>query len=150
MRFANIIISLILLAFSGFYGVLIARLPDRDLPHTLGAAFTPWLLTGFLVFLSLLLLFGSIFSKKDDTKVSLPIRDLLGIAGLLLLIVLYIKLMSYLGFIPVTIVFMACLTWAAGSRKPLGIAVFSITTTVIVYLLFQKFFSIQLPSGIFF
>ncbi len=150
MRFANIIISLTLLAFAGFYGVLISRLPDRDLPHTLGAAFMPWLLAGFLVFLSLLLLFNAIVSKNDDTKVSLPKRDLFGIAGFLLLIVLYVKLMDYLGFVPVTIVFLACLTWAAGSRKPLGIVVFSITTTVIVYLLFQTFFSIQLPAGIFF
>ncbi len=150
MRVANIIISLGLLVFAGFYGVLIFRLPDRDLPHTLGAAFMPWLLTGFLVSLSLLLLFSAIYTKSDDTKISLPKKDLLGIAGLLLLIVLYIKLMSYLGFVPVTIVFLACLTWAAGSRKVAGIAVFSISTTIIVYLLFQKFFSIQLPAGIFF
>lgn len=150
MRLANIIVSITLLVFSGCYGVLIARLPSRDLPNTLGAAFVPWVLAGLLALLSLMLLVGTIISKSEDTPVSIPKRDLFGIAGLLLLIALYIKLMSYLGFIPVTIVFLALLTWVAGSRKPLGIIVFSVTTTTIVYLLFQKFFSVQLPAGIFF
>jgi hypothetical protein len=150
MRLANILVSIALLVFSGFYAILIARLPSRDLPHTLGAAFVPWVLAGLLAILSLILLITTITSRDDNTAVVLPKRDLFGITGLLLLIALYVKLMSYLGFVPVSIVFLAILTWAAGSRKPLGIAVFSITTTTIVYLLFQKFFGVQLPAGIFF
>ena len=150
MRLANIIVSIILLVFSGFYALLIVRLPSRDLPHTLGAAFVPWVLAGLLALLSLMLLVGSIISKSEDTPVSVPKRDLFGITGLLLLIAVYVKLMSYLGFIPVSIVFLALLTWVAGSRKPLGILVFSVTATTIVYLLFQKFFSVQLPAGIFY
>lgn len=150
MRLANIIVSITLLVFSGFYAGLIARLPSRDLPHTLGAAFVPWVLAGLLALLSLMLLVGSIISKSEDTAVSVPKRDLFGITGLLLLIVVYVKLMSYLGFIPVSIVFLALLTWVAGSRKPLGILVFSVTATTIVYLLFQKFFNVQLPAGIFY
>ena len=150
MRLANIIVSITLLVFSGLYGVLIARLPSRDLPNTLGAAFVPWVLAALLAVLSLMLLVGTIISKSEDTPVSLPKRDLFGITGLLLLIALYVNLMGYLGFIPVSIVFLALLTWAAGSRKPLGILVFAVTTTTIVYLLFQKFFNVQLPAGIFF
>ncbi len=149
MRLANIIASIILLVFSGFYATLIYRLPSRDLPHTLGAAFVPWVLAGLLAILSLMLLVNSIMSR-DDTPVVLPRRDLFGITGLLLLIALYVKLMSYLGFIPVSIVFLSVLTWVAGSRKPLGIAIFSITTTMVVYFLFQKFFAVQLPAGVFF
>lgn len=150
MRLANIIVSITLLVFSGFYALLIARLPSRDLPHTLGAAFVPWVLAGLLALLSLILLITTITSRDDNSAVVLPKRDLFGITGLLLLIALYVKLMSYLGFIPVSIVFLGILTWAAGSRKPLGIAVFSITTTTLIYLLFQKFFGVQLPAGIFF
>lgn len=149
MRLANIIISITLLGFSGFYALLIAKLPDRNLPNTLGADFVPWVLTGMLTVLSLALLAEAIISKNDQASVSLPKRDLLGITGLLILIALYVKLMSYLGFILVSIVFLALLTWFAGSRKPLGIVVFSITTTAVVYLLFHKFFNVQLPTGIF-
>ena len=149
MRLANIIASIILLAFSGFYAFLIFRLPSRDLPHTLGAAFVPWVLASLLAILSLILLVNSIMSR-DTTSVVLPKKDLLGITGLLLLIVLYVKLMGYLGFIPVSIVFLSVLTWAAGSRKPFGIVFFSVTTTTVVYFLFQKFFGVQLPAGVFF
>lgn len=150
MRIANIIISIILLAFTGFYAVLIVRLPDRNLPNTLGADFMPWLLTGFLTLLSLILLVGSISSPKDDIPVTVPKRDFVGIVGLVVFIGVYIKLMNYLGFIPVTIFFLASLTWVAGSRKPLGILIFSVTTTTAIYLLFHNFFSVQLPAGIFF
>jgi hypothetical protein len=150
MRLANIIVSITLLVFSGFYGVMIYRLPSRDLPNTLGAAFVPWVLAGLLAGLSLMLLVNTISNKDDNAPVSLPKRDLFGITGLLALIALYVKLMSYLGFIPVSIVFLALLTLVAGSRKPLGILIFSVSTTTIVYLLFQKFFSVQLPAGIFF
>ena len=150
MRRANIVISIILLAFSGFYGVLISRLPSRDLPNTLGATFVPWVLAGILVVLSLMLLIGSIIPNSADSPVSIPKRDIFGTAGLILLIAAYVKLMSYVGFIPVSIVFLAILTWIAGSRKPVGILFFSVLTTCIVYFLFQKFFSVQLPAGIFF
>ncbi|MBT8204799.1 MAG: tripartite tricarboxylate transporter TctB family protein [Eudoraea sp.] len=150
MRRANIIISIILLAFTGCYGVMIARLPSRDLPNTLGATFVPWVLAGLLTLLSLMLLIGNIISNSADSPVAIPKRDIFGITGLLLLITAYIKLMGYVGFIPISIVFLAILTWVAGSRKPIGILLFSVLTTCIVYFLFQKFFSVQLPAGIFF
>ncbi len=47
MRRANLIISIVLISFSGFYAYLITRLPDRNLPNTLGADFMPWVLTVF-------------------------------------------------------------------------------------------------------
>ena len=150
MRRANIIISIILLAFLGCYGVLIARLPSRDLPNTLGATFVPWVLAGLLTLLSLMLLIGNIISNSPDSPVSIPKRDIFGIAGLLLLITSYIKLIGYVGFIPISIVFLSILTWVAGSRKHIGILFFSVLTTCLVYFLFQKFFSVQLPAGIFF
>ncbi len=150
MRRINIIVSIWLLVFTGFYAFMIVRLPSRDLPHTLGAAFVPWVLASVLAALSLILLVSTIVSRQDDSKVVMPIRELLGIAGLLVLIALYVKLMHYVGFIATSLVFLAVLTVVAGSRKPFGILVFSITTTTIVYLLFQKFFGVQLPAGLFF
>ncbi|MEJ2135164.1 MAG: tripartite tricarboxylate transporter TctB family protein [Desulfofustis sp.] len=150
MRRANIIISLILLGFASFYAYLIANLPARDLPNTLGAAFVPWVLAGILAGLSVILLIHSIFAVNGNQKISLPGRELLGITFLLILIASYIKLMDFFGFVPVSIVFLAILTWLAGSRKPAEIAAFSVTTAILVYLLFHKFFQVQLPTGIFF
>lgn len=150
MRKANIIISIILLGFASFYAYLIANLPARDLPNTLGAAFVPWVLAGILTGLSLTLLVSSILMRSKGQRVSLPGRELLGIAFLLLLIVCYIKLMPFLGFLIASIVFLMILTWLAGARKPLEMIIFSVTTSTLVYLLFHKFFQVQLPAGILF
>lgn len=150
MRRANIVISIVLIGFAGFYAYLIANLPARDLPNTLGAAFVPWVLAGSLAGLSLILLISSVLGRNSNDTISLPVRELLGIAFLLILIAGYVKLMDYLGFVTVSIVFLGILTWVAGSRKPVEIALFSITTSTLIYLLFQKFFKVQLPSGIFF
>lgn len=150
MRKANIIISIILIGFASFYAYLIANLPARDLPNTLGAAFVPWVLAGSLAGLSVILLISSILAKNNSDTVSLPVRELLGIGFLLVLIVGYVKLMDYFGFVASSIVFLSILTWLAGSRKPVEIGLFSITTSTLVYLLFHKFFKVQLPSGIFF
>ena len=150
MRVANMIVSFALLAFAGCYAFLIARLPDRNLPNTLGPAFVPWVLAGILVLLSLLLLIGAISSKNDDRKVSLPKKDLWGIVGLLALIAAYIKMMHYFGFVSASILFLALLTWFSGSRKPFGIFIFSVSTTLAVYFLFHNFFNVQLPAGILF
>ena len=65
--------------------------------------------------------------------------DRLGIGAILLL--------NYLGFIIASILFMAALIYLSGSRKPLEISFFSVATTIAVYLLFQKFFEVQLPDG---
>lgn len=148
MRRANILIAIFLLGFTAFYAYLIAHLPARDLPNTLGAAFMPWVLAGMLAMLSIMLLASSLMNKGDESTLTLPIRDLVGITGLLVLIVLYVQLMNYMGFVVVSVFFLGILTWIAGSRKPVEIAIFSITTTILIYLLFYKFFNVQLPAGI--
>lgn len=149
MRRANILTSVCLIVFTGFYAVLIARLPNRDLPHTLGAAFVPWVLAGILFFLSSLLLIENLKDKNvpQDQRTKIDLKELAGIIGLIALIVAYIILLKYLGFIIASIGFMAALIFLSGSRKPLEIAFFSTATTMAVYLLFQKFFEVQLPTG---
>lgn len=150
MRKANIIVSGILLVFAGFYVYLITNLPSRDLPNTLGAAFMPSVLAGLLACLCLILLISSYLRRNDSQIVSLPYKELRGIAGLIVLITVYIKAMVYLGFILASIIFLGILTWMAGSRKPVEILIASVGVTIAVYLLFYKFFNVQLPAGIFY
>ena len=153
MRTANIFISLIFIAFTGFYSVLIWRLPSRDLPGTLGAGFVPWVLAGCLLFLTLLLLFGSILRRGDrggEGREKYSPKELAGITGLIVLIFVYIQAMVYLGFIVASLIFLAILALIAGSRKVLEIALFSILTTAAVYFLFHHFFKVLLPGGEFF
>lgn len=148
MKLVNITVSLILIAFTGFYAFLIWNLPSRDLPHTLGASFMPWVLAGCLCFLSLLLLFSSLGKKNGSNRsVSLPLKDVAGILGLLLLILVYIQVMIYLGFLIATVIFLAVLAVISGSKKPLEIIIFSVLTTAAIYFLFDHFFNVVLPGG---
>jgi len=112
----------------------------------------PWVLAGSLMTLSVLLLINNIFNnnEQDKTPIPLHLKDLAGIAGLLALVTLYIAGMNFLGFFIASVLFMAALIFFSGSKKPLEIAVFSIFTSIAVYLLFRKFFNVQLPEGIIF
>jgi len=151
VRTPNLVISIVLILFSAFYISMIIRLPDRNLPHTLGAQFVPWVLACCLVFLSLLLLLKGIFGTQDsESKPVLHAKDLGGILGLLVLIIFYIKAMDLFGFPLTTVFFLAALAFISGARSVLEILVFSIVTTAGVYLLFQQFFKVQLPAGQFF
>ena len=148
MKSVNIAVSLVLLAFTGFYAFLIWNLPSRDLPHTLGASFMPWVLAGCLFFLSLLLLCSSVFQRAGlDRKVDLPLKDVGGILGLLALILVYIQAMIHLGFLIATVIFLAVLALISGSKRPLEIIIFSIVTTAAIYFLFNHFFNVVLPAG---
>ena len=152
MKSPNAVISIILLAFSAFYGVLTWRLPSRDLPHTIGAAFLPWVLTGCLVFLSLMLLAGGLSLKSGEasSRSMLSLKEVGGIAGLLLVIGLYIFSMDYVGFTLGSASFLAVLTVIAGARRILEVAIFAVVTSFAIYFLFQHFFGVPLPKGVIF
>ncbi len=112
----------------------------------------PWVLTGCLAFLSILLLSSSLSSKGEAQpakSISLT-KEVGGIAGLVLVIALYILSMGYLGFILGSAIFLGALTVIAGARRVLEIAIFSIVTGLAIYFLFQYFFGVPLPKGVIF
>jgi putative tricarboxylic transport membrane protein len=145
---ADTVIAFMLLAFCGFYAFLTAKLPDRNLPNTLGSAFMPWVLTASLSLLSVLLLLkgllGSASTKgpaktsgKEGWGVFLPAAVILG----------YIQAIDLLGFLWATPFFVAILMRISGSRKWTELLLVSILTTVGIYLFFQEIFRVQLPAG---
>ena len=87
MKKANILISIILILFCVFFGVLTERLPDRNLPNTLGIAFMPRVLLIILFFLSLLLLLTNILGKSLEKKdVKITLREVSGVVFLTLIV----------------------------------------------------------------
>lgn len=118
MKRAHIIISSVLLGFTGFYAYLITRLPERNLPNTLGADFMPWLLMILLSGLSVLLLITSFFRQdgKDD-RVLITLREASGIIGLNLFFIAYVAAMNILGYVIVTPIFIIAMMIISGSRR---------------------------------
>lgn len=148
MRRANIFISIILFAFTGYYAYLITRLPTRNIPHTLGADFMPWVLTVCLLLLSSLLLLESLFYRREEKRVArISLKEVAGILSLLAVIVAYITAMIYFGYVFVTPLFMAAMMLMSGSKKLKEIIFFPIGITLAVYIFFYRFFNVLLPGG---
>jgi hypothetical protein len=151
MKKANIIASIVLILFTGVYAYLTSQLPTRNLPNTLGIAFMPSLLAGFLFILAAALLITNAIrgtQEKSDPKVSL--KEALSVLFLTFFVYLYVKAIQLLGFITITPFFLATLMWISGARKWREIILVSTVSTVGIYLFFQKIFKVILPHGILF
>ncbi len=148
MRKADVIISIVLLGFIGFYAYLTANLPDRNLPHTLGGDFVPWVLTILLLFLSLLLLFKGAFPKGgEDGAKRTTLREYGGIILLFVILVLYVEGMLFFVFVIMTPIFMGVMMRITGSTRVREIVAYSLLTTLAIYVLFSKIFEVVLPEG---
>ncbi len=148
MRRADIFISMVLFAFAGYYAYLITKLPTRNIPHTLGPDFMPWVLTGCLAFLSSLLLLKSLLFKGERViAVRISLKEVARILSLLAIIVAYIEGMIYFGYVFITPLFLAAMMLISGSRKLTEIIFFPIGITFAIYLFFHRFFDVPLPGG---
>ena len=148
MKKANIIASIVLILFTGFYAYLTSQLPTRNLPNTLGSAFMPSLLAACLFVLAAGLLITNATrgtQEKSNPKVSL--KEGLSVIFLTFFVYFYVKAMQLLGFIIITPIFLAILMWISGARKWKEIILVSIASTIGIYLFFQKVFKVILPQG---
>jgi len=151
MRIANITIAIILIIFGGFYSYFTAALPDRNLPNTLGSSFMPWVLVTCLYVLSILLLVQTIFKGSAETcDYAISKKEGAGILFLVVIVITYIKAMSFFGFLLTTPIFLAVLMLITGARKWKEVVLTSTLVTFGIYLFFQKVFQIILPAGDFF
>jgi hypothetical protein len=147
MKRINIITSLVLFAFGGFYIYLITRLPERNLEHTLKSSFMPWVLVILLLFLSLLLLVWNLLRDSQEAcDYRISRREGGGLILLIALIIAYILALPYLGFLILTPPLLAVLIWLTGSRRWVEIVAVSLGSTAAVYAFFTLLFRVQLPD----
>ena len=118
MRVVNIILAIVLILFGCFYSYLTMHLPDRNLPNTLGSSFMPWVLAICLFVLSILLLLQSLFKVSAETcDYAISKKEGTGILFLVVLVVVYIKTMTFFGFLLITPFFLVALMLTIGARK---------------------------------
>ena len=110
----------------------------------LGMAFWPRLiLIGLLIISVYYLIRGSVDSGPYETVE--PTAFISWVGG-----VLYIILMPYLSFIVMTPIFLfifVCCLGGWNRKVMIEAAITAVVTTVFVYLVFQKFLMVDLPSG---
>ncbi len=149
MAHKNIAAATGLLAFTGWYGVLTATLPERSImPNTPGPSFFPWLITAALCALSLALLYQGITRLKHQSSEGTDWQEARTPALALASIAIYLAALPYLGFIFASMFFFAVLMWLYGSRNPVMIVAGSVLGPVILYFLFRHGFNILLPRGL--
>jgi hypothetical protein len=148
MKKANIIVSVVIIIFTGFYAYLTSQLPTRNLPNTLGSAFMPWLLATLLFSLSVCLLITSaIRGTRENSNPNISLKEGFSVIFLTVFVYVYVKAMQMFGFITITPFFLAALMWISGARKWKEIVPLSIASTLGIYLFFQKVFKVILPQG---
>lgn len=167
MNWSNIIIGIILLIFSAFYYFSTMGFPPPSKTENLGPAFFPTLLAAALAFLALLLILNSLFfrgasGKEEDGAVIQGAErleeDSFGaeqisytfLFGTICLSFLYVGLLSVLGFLISTPLFLIILIRLLGYEKWVNNLAASIGLTATLYLLFATALGVSLPAGIFF
>jgi hypothetical protein len=148
MKKSNIIVSVVIIIFTGFYAYLTSQLPTRNLPNTLGSAFMPWLLATLLFGLSVcLLIMSAVRGTRENSSANISLKEGFGVIFLTVFVYVYVKAIQVFGFIAVTPFFLAALMLISGARKWKEITLFSIASTLGIYLFFQKVFKVILPHG---
>lgn len=166
MNWSNIVIGVILLIASGFYYYSTMEFPPPSKTENLGSAFFPALLAAVLAFLSLLLILDSLLARRASGKGkggaviegaerleedSFSAEDISYkfLLGTIVLSFLYVGLISILGFLISTPLFLILLIRLLGYEKWANNLAASIGLTAVLYLLFAVALGVTLPAGIF-
>lgn len=167
MNWSNSLIGIILLAFSAFYYFSTWEFPPPSKTDNLGPAFFPTLLAAALTLLSLLLILTGFFFRGKPGKEkggavvqgaerleedSFSADDVSGrfLYGTIVMSFLYVGLLSVLGFLVSTPLFLIILIRLLGYEKWVNNLAASVGLTAALYLLFATALGVSLPKGIFF
>jgi len=143
----NIIAAVIFAALGIGYGLLASGLPDRAGIGIPGPAFFPQLIAGFIVFLSLALLYkgisGLVIREKSADKVVFSAKA----AILLAWFAGFIFLLPYVGFMIAGVPFFAGLMLMCQSRRWLQLFLGATAIPIILFIIFRDGFHILLPNA---
>ncbi|NJN40211.1 MAG: tripartite tricarboxylate transporter TctB family protein [Gammaproteobacteria bacterium] len=147
MRFKNIAAALVLIALGIGYGYMTAGLPRRSLPNTPDPSFFPWIITGCLLLLSVILLVQGLAARRraqDAGASALPLRTP---AVFLVVFAAYVAVLPYAGFLLTSVPFFAILMVLYGERRWIAVAAWALSVPVLMVLVFRHVFQVPLPRG---
>lgn len=139
-------VGLFLIAFAAVGYYMAGLLPTA--PKGLGPGDYPKVILGILFILGIILTGYAFYQMKKMTgkaKSSYEKGEIKLVILLVACVALYIKLQAYLGFIVSTPIFMFIMMYLFSMREWLKMALISIVTTAVVYILFNNFLYVLLP-----
>ena len=143
----NRIAAMVLIALSLWFGYQTFQLEKTDIQGEPGSGLFPGLISLFLLFLSVALLVqdirGKALPRRFDFRVTPGgVRAVIGF----LLILVYMVVMPYIGFLISSILFFGSIMWLVGERRSFRLLGFSCGMSLLIYVFFGELFQIPLPK----
>ena len=130
-------------AISGYMIVATKQFPKR----AVSAARYVNFLAISLALLSFILLLGAIKTNSENEKRVMWIKDIPHFVETTIGLIVYFFLLKWFGFLLPSLLFLLIIGWLLGYHKPVKLIISSIGLLAFIYLVFVKFLSVPIPSG---
>ena len=136
--------SILLIALAASVVVVTADFPRG--PTETGPAFYPRTIAALISFFALVQL-GRSLARESVRSHEIDLAAAKRVAGAFLLVVLYVLLLPWLGFVLSTVAFLAVSMRYSGVTSPLRLAGVSVGLTLLLYYTFVVFLRVPLPES---
>lgn len=137
----DIIISIVLLGFLASLAVQLPQIPDVSRTY-------PTILIVVAIIMTVGLLLKSVLRYKHDEMVETNVVSQLKIIlPFCLMIIAYLILMGYLGYIISTVVFMIAALCYLRMKNKIAVIILALAMTIIIYYVFTNYLIVVLPVG---
>lgn len=137
----DIIISIVLLGFLASLAVQLPQIPDVSRTY-------PTILIVVAIIMTVGLLLKSVLRYKHDEMVETNVVSQLKIlVPFCLMIIAYLILMGYLGYIISTVVFMIAALCYLRMKNKIAVIILALAMTIIIYYVFTNYLIVVLPVG---
>ncbi len=149
MKVADIIGSLIGVLI-GVYAIWEGRNMPADRIMKIGPSFFPSILAGLLILFSLVLLVNALRGRSIGTVERARLSDKGVQRGLITLAatLVFCAVVTPLGFMLSSILFLLFMMLLLGNRKPLQLAVAPPLISVAIWVIFEKVLKLSMPAGV--
>lgn len=149
MKKGNIISSFVFMLLGIFVIVQSNNFPNAGGNQVTGPDFFPKVLSGILIFLSILLFISTVL-YKENKDVGLLEKSAIKAYITMAALVVYLVFINIVGFAIATPVFLFGLIRYYGMENYKKIALSSVLATAIIYGVFKMLLAVPLPAGILF
>ena len=139
--FADMIIGIVLLAFLTSLAVQVPAIPEVSRGYPLVLLIISYVMTVWLLVTSVLK------QKKEEKQETQVVEQVKIIVPYCLMITVYLVMMSKIGYIASTVLFMIASLIYLKLKNKVVLVVLSVLLTVILYFVFTNFLTVILPRG---
>lgn len=152
LKKANILGSCVLILLCGGMATQVMAIKTGIMVDILGPRFFPGSVLALIAALSLLAIGITVRSKEGQDELFASKAGMIHTVMTLLIFSMYLIGLHFIGYAVSTVLFLFVLAayyYGKMDKKLTGIAIYSIMSSIIIFLLFTYVFNIRLPRGVF-